>query len=216
MVELKSRTAPGIMGPANLIEGILDTAMEAVIMVDESHCITIFNRSAETIFGYATEDVIGRPLSILFHDLHVSDPSESHRPVTTLASIIRSTGSKKGLRITALRSNGERFPAEVSVCRFGQAGPLTFAFCLNDITERQLLETHLFESERLKAQEVMVGAMAHDFNNMLCAIISYTHLAQNVLGPQSKPRHYLDQVRKAAEEAERLVRKLINAVQPHD
>ena len=216
MVELKSRPLQGVMGPTGLVEGSLDMAMDAVVMVDESHRITAFNRGAEAIFGYAAENVIGRPFYILFYDLQVSEHSDIDRPIITSGSVIQASGDETSLGIDALRSNGEKFPVEISVRKLHQAGRPRYAYRVNDITERRVLERHVFETDSLKALEAVVDGIAHDFNNMLCAITSYTHLAQNVMGPMSRPQDYLEQVHRAAREADQLVRQLMASVQPHD
>jgi PAS domain S-box-containing protein len=87
---------------------------------------------------------------------------------------------------------------------------------IHDITERkqaeaerQRLETHLRQSQRLEALGTLAGGIAHDFNNLLAVIIGYTELAiMDVHRPQETVKHLL-QSRNASERARDLVRQIL-------
>ena len=51
--------------PAGLFSTLLESANDAVIVIDERHAIVLFNRGAERIFGYRAEDVLGEPVGLL-------------------------------------------------------------------------------------------------------------------------------------------------------
>ncbi|MDB5888931.1 MAG: hypothetical protein JWM03_1803, partial [Rhodocyclales bacterium] len=116
------------------LRGILDSAMDAIITVDEAQHIVLFNTAAEAAFGYTQEEALGAPLSMLLpyrfraaHDQHVHRFGEAG--VTT-----RRMGTFRVL--TGLRHNGEEFPIEASISQIDENGHKFFTVILRDVTER--------------------------------------------------------------------------------
>ena len=90
------------------LQGIVDSAMDAIISIDGEQRITLFNRAAERIFGYEPREVLGQPLEMLiparFHREH-------HRHVESFGRHGISSRPMMAQRIvTALRKSGEEFP----------------------------------------------------------------------------------------------------------
>jgi len=124
---------------------VMDIAHDAIILVDQGHRITSFNRGAETIFGYAAGDVIGHPLEILIpesfravHGRHVAafqESTDASRPM-----------SQRG-EISGLRKDGEIVPVEATISKLGDGDNPVYAVILRDITERKRAEDALRKSE---------------------------------------------------------------------
>src|SRR6187401_593989 len=93
-------------------QAVLDTIQDAVVGIDNSGSITLFNRTAEAIFGYRPDDVLGRNVSVLMPQPYRSEHDG-------YLSEYRRTGVPKAIgRIRAVhaqRSSGEIFPIELSV-----------------------------------------------------------------------------------------------------
>lgn len=103
--------------------GILQLADDAIVTIDDSERILLFNQGAQRTFGYAAEEVLGQPIDLLipewFRGAH-------HRQVPQFSS--RSTFSTPmGVRneITGRRKNGEDFPAEASLAKVSVEGQTT-------------------------------------------------------------------------------------------
>jgi diguanylate cyclase (GGDEF)-like protein/PAS domain S-box-containing protein len=121
---------------------ILTMAADAVIAVDTNQNIAVFNRGAEQIFGYATEEIIGQPLDRLLperyrgaHRAHLETfaiGAETSRPM-------RPSGEVYGRR-----KDGSEFPAEATVSKLIENGRTTLTVILRDVTERKRAEEHLF------------------------------------------------------------------------
>src|SRR6185369_12142416 len=137
--------------------GILSIAADAIISVDESHRIVLFNDCAERIFGYAKAEVLGEPLEKLL-------PEQTR---SLQGQIIRALGAARGERpavferreILALRKNGEEFPAEISLSQLEISGQKIFTVVLRDITERKHAEEQLRENEERLRLAVEAGRM---------------------------------------------------------
>ena len=126
----------------------IDSVMDAVVAVDESLIIRLFNPAAELMFGYQAEHMLGRPLSDLMperyrpgHDLHVGRFMRSD-----VAS--RAMSMAPQLDITGLRSDGSEFPIESTISQtwIGQHKQLTAV--LRDVTQRRRAEAEVYRTNQ--------------------------------------------------------------------
>lgn len=126
------------------LAGIVSSAMDAIISVDQQQCIRLFNPAAEQMFGLTAEEAIGQPVSRLIpercrlaHEGHIGRFGQT----ATTARRIGALGMLNGLR-----SSGEEFPAEASISQIEVGGEKVFTVILRDITERMKAESELRES----------------------------------------------------------------------
>lgn len=78
-----------------------------------------------------------------------------------------------------------------------------------DISERRILEEQLQQSQKLEAVGLLAGGVAHDFNNILTAIIGFATLMEFEIVPDHPQAHHLEQIQQAAERASTLVQNLM-------
>ncbi len=146
--ELEAERARGALGEAQARLGaIVDSAMDAVITVDEQQHIVLFNRAAEQVFKVARENVLGTPLERLipprFRGAHHGHIEGFGRTGVTN----RRMGDVTTL--WALRpESGEEFPIEASISQVSEDGRRYFTVILRDITLRKQYEDALKESQR--------------------------------------------------------------------
>lgn len=122
---------------------IAAASADAIISVDERQRIVFFNHGAEQIFGYATEEVIGKPLDLLlpgrFHAAH----ADHIREFGHSGQVARRMGER--LPISGRRANGEEFPAEASITKLDVDGRRVYTAVLRDVTDRERAQqTQLF------------------------------------------------------------------------
>jgi PAS domain S-box-containing protein len=115
--------------------GILQLANDAIVTVNDSQRIVLFNQGAERVFGYAAEEVLGQPLSLLMPDRFQGGHHRHVRAFASDASIARPMNARN--EITGRRKNGEEFPAEASIARVAVAGQTTYTAILRDISQRK-------------------------------------------------------------------------------
>ena len=139
-VSSRKQTDMDLRNAMAVTQGILDTAVDAIITIDERGTIESFNHAAERIFGYHCEEVLGQNVKMLMP----SPYSESH---DRYLSQYLETGERKiigaGREIIALRKDGTIFPIDLSVSEVQLGGHRVFTGMIRDITERKTGERQL-------------------------------------------------------------------------
>ncbi|MBC7822232.1 MAG: PAS domain S-box protein, partial [Planctomycetaceae bacterium] len=122
-------------------QAILDTALDAVIVMDHQGRIADFNPAAEQVFGHARAEAIGKPLAEL-----IIPPKMRVAHYKGLAHFLKTgEGPVLGqrLELSALRSDGSEFPVELSIVCIPGSDPPLFTGFLRDITDRKQAEADL-------------------------------------------------------------------------
>jgi hypothetical protein len=123
------------------LRAILDSAMDAIVTVDDEQRIVLFNRAAEQVFGLPREQALGTPLERLIPERF----REAHR--RHLAEFARTgvTARRMGgvAALWGLRADGEEFPIEASISQTAEGASRYYTVILRDITLRRQTEARL-------------------------------------------------------------------------
>jgi PAS domain S-box-containing protein len=135
-----------LSGAQARLGAIVDSAMDAVISVDEAQRVVLFNRAAEQVFGIRRDEALGTSLDRFLpprfraaHRAHIEQ--FGHTGVTS-----RRMGDVTTL--WALRADGSEFPIEASISLVSEGGQRYFTVILRDITRRKAAEDALRASQR--------------------------------------------------------------------
>ncbi len=139
---------------------ILSITADAIITVDETQQITLFNQGAERIFGYRPEAILGQSIDQL---LAPATASAYHQHVDGLMYVIdQDQQMDTHLHILAQRSDGTTFPAEVSVAPLRAHKQTPLVIILRDISEHQQTAAELHKANRnLRTLIEINQALAH-------------------------------------------------------
>ncbi|HYP67350.1 MAG TPA: PAS domain S-box protein, partial [Thiobacillaceae bacterium] len=144
-LELLARTSKAVRDSEQRLAGLVDSAMDAIIAIDDSQRIVLFNPAAEEMFGLSAIQARGQPLDHLlpeaFRHVHAEHIREFGRTAIT-SRTVQSLGTLSGLR-----ANGEEFPIEASISQSAVEGGKLYTVILRDITERRRSEALLRASE---------------------------------------------------------------------
>jgi PAS domain S-box-containing protein len=146
------------------LRSILDTAVEAIITVNERGVIQSVNAAAHKIFGYTAEEMIGQDVGVFitppFHKLRESQPG--HFPASNPPS-----SSHNGREARGRRKDGIFFPVDVNVSLLVLAGRVIITGFVRDITERKEAEqaAREFGGRLLQAQEAERARLARELHD---------------------------------------------------
>ncbi len=188
---------------------ILNGMVDAVIVINHLGIILMFNDTAETIFGYQREEVIGQNVSVLMPEPERSaHDSFLHKHVTTGVAHIIGIGRD----VTALRKNNETFPMRLSVIEYPAKieGERWFIGSCKDISLQKLQEEQLRRSMKMEAIGKLTSGLAHDYNNMLGVILGYVDLLNEQAKNQPKLMKYIKAIQQATNRATSLTQKLLS------
>jgi len=116
------------------LSGLLDSAMDAIITVDESQRIVLYNRAAEKIFGWTTEEALGQPLAKLMPERFRGGHGAYVQRFASTGVTSRRMGDNTV--VYGRRADGEEFPMEASISQLKTADGKLFTVILRDVTER--------------------------------------------------------------------------------
>jgi two-component system cell cycle sensor histidine kinase/response regulator CckA len=145
--------------------------------------------------------------------LDVDEQSLYAEPDAAVAILrrMRETGQITGEEAMWRRKNGDLIRVRLSG-RLASAPPderLVVEVFVEDVTERHRLEAQLRQAQKMEAIGQLAGGVAHDFNNMLTAILGYTALLTDQIGPEEPIGQDLREISGAAQRAAALTKQLL-------
>ncbi len=137
------------------LRGILESAMDAIITIDERQNVVLFNRAAEAVFGWTRDEAIGSPLDGFLPPRFRA----GHRGLVGSFGASGDSSRRMGRArvVMGLRRSGEEFPIEASISHVDEGGQHLYTVILRDVTERVRAEEALSTS-RQELREFAVAA----------------------------------------------------------
>lgn len=154
----ESQTARELLLSSLRLDGIIQSAMDAIITVDESQRILLFNESAERMFQCPAKDAIGQALD-KFIPPRFRAAHHGHVRGFGRSGVTSRRMGELGM-VTGLRGKGEEFPVEAAISHMTVEGKKFFTVILRDMTERKRAERLMRQSEERYRRLISVAPIA--------------------------------------------------------
>jgi PAS domain S-box-containing protein len=186
-----------------LIEG----ATDAIVCIDSNGMINVWNKSAEKMFGFNKNEIIGRPVHRMITPKDIRKKADER-----LAKFIKTgTGPAIGttVELNGLHKSGIEFPIELSLSSIKTKEGWEATAFIRDISSRKKLEEELHHAQKMESIGRLTGGIAHDFNNVLSVIIGYSELMLNKINKDEQLYKYTSTILDSANFAASLTAQLL-------
>ena len=169
------------------LAAIVESSDDAIASKDLNGIITSWNRSAEKLFGYKAEEIIGKPVMLII-------PPELHHDENFILSKIRRGEKIDHFETIRLHKNGERIEVSLTISpvKDDNGHVIGAAKIVRNITETNKIERALRVTEKLAAAGRMAATVAHEINNPLEAVTNLVYLAKRDLSNHDRVAGYLE------------------------
>jgi PAS domain S-box-containing protein len=122
----------------DVLAEIVEIASDAVICMDVFQRITFFNKGAEAIFGWTSQEIIGQRIETLLPERY--RPNHARQVAEFGRSKVKARRMGERREIAGVRKNGEEFPAEAAISQVNQGDDIVYTVALRDVTIRKRFE----------------------------------------------------------------------------
>jgi two-component system cell cycle sensor histidine kinase/response regulator CckA len=183
---------------------LLEHISDVVMVVDDALVLRYVSPSVRHLLDYQPSDLIGRPC------LEVIHPDDAAATVHFLRAASRHGGPPQALQMRARPRTGDWRMLEVSATSLaGRTDMGSVLLTGRDVTERRRMEHALQQAQRMDSIGQLAGGVAHDFNNILTAILGFSEILIDDAPPGTDTRLDLEAIQKAALHGASLSRQLL-------
>jgi PAS domain S-box-containing protein len=224
-IDALKRSQADVVDQQQRLDGILQSAMDAIITIDDAQRIVLYNQAAERTFGTPAAEAIGADLERFLPQRF----RDGHRALVRRfgATGVSTRHMSTGSTLYGLRANGEEFPIDASISQITIGDHKFFTVILRDITERVRTDAELHNSQvelrelaaRLDAvREEEQHNLARELHDEMGAILTALHMDIASLEADSRLpaalRARIQDVHALVAEATRVTRTIIEGLRP--
>ncbi len=195
------------------LQATVESSPSGLLMTDGAGIIMLVNREIERLSGYSRDELIGQSVDLLV-PLRSRPQHPSFRKAFQKHPESRAMGG--GRELFAQRKDGTEVPVEIGLNPLHTDQGLYVIASVVDISarlaaqdERRRLEERLRESQKLEALGTLAGGVAHDFNNILAAIVGFAELARESSGDRPQVMADLEELLRNAGRGKELIQRIL-------
>jgi PAS domain S-box-containing protein len=192
---------------------LFESANDGIFIQDESGFADCNQKGAD-MYGLTKKEIIGRSPSEFAPERQPDGRLSSEVADEKVRAAL--SGVPQVFEWQPVRADGSPFDVEVTMSRLELGGKMCLQAIVRDITERkraeeerEKLQAQLYQSQKMESVGRLAGGVAHDFNNMLSAILGYTEMAMMECTPSETIHAYLMVIEQSALRSAALVRQLL-------
>ena len=182
------------------LENLINDAGDAIITVDAGNLITSWNASAERIFQYPRDAVLGQNIATIF-------PCDDY---LRLRCDVLEEGQVRHIESQLAQTDGTLVECSLTLSPLhgGRDEIVGFSIIIRDITREKQWREQLLQSEKLRALGEMAAGVAHNFNNLLGTILGHTELLLEEPEDVDEVKEGLRIIHKASKDAAQVVYRI--------
>ena len=193
------------------IRGIVETAADAIITINETGIIQSYNSAAENVFGYSAQEAIGQNVSCLMPSPHQEEHDGYLRRYLDGQS---STIFGKSRELIGKRKDGTSFPMELAVSETKVSARRTFTGIVRDISNRKQHERELQEAKEHAesaaiAKSQFLATMSHEIRTPMNGVIGMTGLLLET-ALSSQQQQFAETVRSSGESLLKIINDILD------
>lgn len=210
MAKKRRGAEEGIRKSESFLSSVLEGIGEGVIVIDGDYRIIMANKGYCSQVKIGCDEIIGRHCYELSH--HRGEPCHAREPGCECAvKKCFETGEHYRAIHTHFDRDGKPIYVETNAypLRDASGSVVSAVETLVDITEKKSLEAQLLHAQKMEAVGTLAGGVAHDFNNILTAIIGYATLLQLKMQKDDPAISFVENILSSSERAANLTQSLL-------
>ncbi|MEI6213693.1 MAG: response regulator [Desulfuromonadales bacterium] len=184
----------------DILSNALEQSPTAVVILDPAGRVDFMNRACVLRYGWVSEDVLGKNF------LEMTRHEELNRLVVRVMDGTPHVGADISISLPGREQSNAA--ASISLFKAGGGGS-KILITLDDITDRKAMEAHLLSTQKFESLGIMAGGVAHNFNNILTAIVGNAELTLMRLPPESPLTTSIEAIKSSALRAARLSSQML-------
>jgi PAS domain S-box-containing protein len=200
-IEAEQKLAESEAKLKTLVDTVLDTVVDGLIIFNAAGDIQFTNPACEQQFGYRSDDLVGRNLSLLLPGILEGGATFDQFRRGTLEGVDR--------ELVGRRRDGSTFPMELSVGEAKNGDESIFVAVVHDLTSRKRTEQQLIRAQKMETVGQLSGGIAHDFNNLLTVIVGNADTLSELLASRPELKQYCDSIVAAGMRGADLTQRLL-------
>ena len=189
------------------VRGLLESAPDAMVVVDERRRIAWINARTESLFSLARDEILGRPIEMLMPERHHAT-WQAQLAAFVAGSGKAPMGPPPGLHGRA--KDGREFPIEISLGLLQTEAGILVSHAIRDITARTEIEANLAEASKAKSD--FLARMSHELRTPLNAIIGFSEMIRDAaVGPlDARYREYGGDINGAGRHLQNIINDILD------